>query len=294
MKKQKPIIVGIDFSASSPFVLRQATHIGSLDGSCVIAGHVLNSSSLSHWASGEDKSRAYDALVEQAKTRMKQMVKAEAPDSHVVSEVCIGRPAEELSRMVREWDASLLIIAANDMTKKRLGSIASRCVRSVTTDVLIVRNCPSGNYKKMIVCTDLSAASERVIERAIEVAEANNAALELVHVIYPPEQDYWGESIDDGGDDLSSYSERVRKKTKEKMALSLASFAQRLENLEHTSVILESTVPSVDLTYHIKESGADLAVLGTRVHSKLASIFVGTNAERLLHDAPVSVLAVRH
>jgi nucleotide-binding universal stress UspA family protein len=34
-------------------------------------------------------------------------------------------------------------------------------------------------------------------------------------------------------------------------------------------------------------------VLGTRGHSRLASYFIGTNAERLLHDATVSVLAVR-
>jgi nucleotide-binding universal stress UspA family protein len=38
---------------------------------------------------------------------------------------------------------------------------------------------------------------------------------------------------------------------------------------------------------------ADLVVMGTRGHSKLASYFIGTNAERLLQDLPVSVLAVR-
>jgi nucleotide-binding universal stress UspA family protein len=59
------------------------------------------------------------------------------------------------------------------------------------------------------------------------------------------------------------------------------------------TLVLESEMPSVAITTHVKFSGADLVVMGTRGHSPMASYFLGTNAERLLHDASVSVLAVR-
>jgi nucleotide-binding universal stress UspA family protein len=73
----------------------------------------------------------------------------------------------------------------------------------------------------------------------------------------------------------------------------LAPHAVGLAGIEHVPVILESISSSLALTHHVQDSGADLVVLGTRGHSRLASFFIGTNAERLLHDATVSVLAVR-
>jgi nucleotide-binding universal stress UspA family protein len=73
----------------------------------------------------------------------------------------------------------------------------------------------------------------------------------------------------------------------------LAPHAAALAEIEHHPVILESISSSMALTHHVQDSGADLVVLGTRGHSKLSSFFLGTNAERLLHDATVSVLAVR-
>lgn len=293
MKKQSPIVVGIDFSASSPFVLQQAADLARLHDSRVIAVHVLNASALQHWQ-GDNRKDAHEALSSQAEFRLTEMVREAAPDLGITCQVCVGRPADELNRVVTRHNASLLIIAANDMSKSRLGSIASRCARSVASDVLIVRNWQEGDFRKIVACTDLAARSSGVVVKAIEMAEANQSALEIVHVIYPPEKDYWGESIDDGGDTDESYPQRVRSRATAALDSYLEPYAGRLRELDFSPVILESTVPSVELTYHIKQTGADLAVLGTRVYSKLASIFVGTNAERLLHDAPVSVLAVRH
>ncbi|MCP5535926.1 MAG: universal stress protein [Akkermansiaceae bacterium] len=293
MNNKAPIIVGIDFSASSPFALRQAVHIGSLTGSPVVAVHVLNTSVLDHWAGTVEQASAHASLVMQAEARLTALMQEETPDAELLFEVCIGRPAEQLSRIVKERKAVLLVIAANDMTKERLGSISSSCVRTVVTDVLVTRDWQSGDFRKIVACTDLSATSGRVVEKAIELAEVNKAALEFVHVMYPPDKDYWGSTIDDVGDGSLGYVERTRRRVQDAMAQVLEPFTSQLGKLEHSSVILESTVPSVELSCHIKDTGADLVVLGTRAQSKLASIFVGTNAERLLHEAPVSVLAVR-
>jgi nucleotide-binding universal stress UspA family protein len=66
-----------------------------------------------------------------------------------------------------------------------------------------------------------------------------------------------------------------------------------LDGVKHASVILESQMPSVKITEYVLSSHSDLVVMGTHGHSAIASHFMGTNAERLIQDAPVSVFAVR-
>ena len=57
-------------------------------------------------------------------------------------------------------------------------------------------------------------------------------------------------------------------------------------------VILQSASRAVAITDYVNATDAELVVLGTRKRSALGSHFLSTNAERLIQDAPVSVLAV--
>lgn len=294
MKQNTAIIVGIDFSVSSGAVLRKAVHSSNLRGTSVLAVYVLNSSHLQHWAGHTDEAYSQELLIEQSKVRLRDFIEQQAIGKEVEQEVCIGRPADELGRIVREREASMLVIAANDMSKGYLGATASNCLRVVPTDVLVVRNWQSGNFKKILVCTDCSLGSKRVVEQSIEMAANHGATLEVLHVIYPPERDLWGasrlENVDDGS---SSLSDQIRRRAQNSIDNTLAPFAAQLAGIKYSTLILESTSASQALESYIEDSNADLAVMGTRYHSKFASIFVGTNAERLLHSVMVSVLAVR-
>ncbi len=288
-----PIIAGIDFSAASPAVLRQAVHAAGLHGALVITVHVLDSGSLAHRAASGGANPGGDLLLAQTRRKLEALVDAEAPGSGIRVEVRAGAPAEELQRLVQETGASLLVIAANDLTKKRLGSIASRCVRSAPCDVMVIRDWQEGSFAKIVVCTDFSPSSARALERGISLAAEQGARLEIVHVMYPPSRDIWGEVLEHAADSPLTYAEECRADADRDMQRFLAPHAAALAEIEHHPVILESISSSMALTHHVQDSGADLVVLGTRGHSKLSSFFLGTNAERLLHDATVSVLAVR-
>ncbi|NWK57294.1 universal stress protein [Verrucomicrobiaceae bacterium N1E253] len=294
MNPSPSIVVGIDYSASSAKALRKAVHAGTLRGGSVVAVHVLSSSHLQHWAGHKDESFSQDDLIEQSREQLSAFIAKEAPDAEVEQIVCVGRPADQLARVVSDRGASVLVVAANDMSKGHLGTTASSCLRFVPSDVLVVRNWQSGNFKKIVVCTDCSPTSERVVEKAIEIAVLHGATLEILHVIYPPKQDLWGEVLEDAADDDMSYPERMRHRSQETLNRTLIPLSSQLEAVKYSTVILESTVPSVEMTCHLEDVGADLAVLGTRQHSKLTSLFLGTNAERMMHDAKVSVLAVRY
>ncbi|MDX1679687.1 MAG: universal stress protein [Akkermansiaceae bacterium] len=292
--KQAPILVGIDFSASSSEVLKQAAHISSVWDSPVIAVHILDSSALEHWSARGSSLGSEDELKAQARERLESLASDCEGLKDLQFEVAIGEPAGELAKLAEEKDAWLLVIAANDRTKDRLGSVASRCVRKVKCDVMIERKWHRGHFEKIIVCTDLKGNKDPVLERAIKVASANKATLEIVHVAYPPERDYWGEQYEaDRPAQGLSYAQRVRAETKERLERCCSTHEEQLSAIKHETRVIESTHPAIALNSHIASSGAQLVVLGTRHKGKIAGFFGGTNAERLMHDVPVSVLAVR-
>lgn len=292
MEATSPILAGIDFSAASSAVLRHAVHAAG-GGQQVIAVHVLDSGSLAHRAASGAVNPGHDLLESQARHRLEVLVASETPGVNVAIEIRKGRPSDELHRLVEEREAPLLVIAANDSTKKRLGSIASRCVRSAPCDVLVLRDWQEGDFRRVVVCLDFSAASSRVLERGIALARENRAALDIVHVMYPSSKDIWGEVLDHSADSPVSYEDECHAKVRHEMDGFLAVQASGLAGLEYQPVILESASSALALTDYLRQCAADLVVIGTRGHSKLASHFLGTNAERLMQDVTVSVLAVR-
>lgn len=293
MKPTKSIIAGVDFSAASPSVIRHAVHAAKQGGYQVTAVHVLDSGSLAHRAASGGVNPVLEQLEAQARQRLQTLIANEASGAEVAIEIRNGRPADEIHRLIGECQSPLLVIAANDLTKKRLGSIASRCVRSAPCDVLVLRDWQDGDFRKVIVCADFSPSSSKVLERGVSLAEENGAALEIVHVMYPPSKDIWGEVLDHAMDSPLSYADECRAKVKREMDALLSSQSANLTKVQHQPVILESESSAMALTRYAQESGADLVVMGTRGQSKLASHFIGTNAERLMQDATVSVFAVR-
>ncbi len=293
MNSTAPIVAGIDFSAPSAAVLRHAVHAAGLSGAPVIAVHVLDSGILSHRIANARSSHGIEELTAKAEHKLGELVANNAADANVRTEVKYGRPADELCRVVQQSGAGLLVIAANDLTKVRLGSNASRSVRSAPCDVMVLRDWQEGNFSKILVCTDFSPSASLALARGIDLAVAHAASLEIVHVMYPPSRDIWGEVLDHKSVSDLSYAEECHNEVQKEVATFIAPFKDKLGSVKHEVVILESVVPSVALTYHVQDSGADLVILGTRGLSRIAGLFLGTNAERLLHDASVSVLAVR-
>ncbi len=284
-----PITAGIDFSAASEAVLRHAAQGATRLGVPLIAIHVLDTGSLAFRAFRGGREAD---LVIQATAKVEALLaRVEAAGASV--EIRTGKPAEEINLSMLASGSRLLVIAANDSTKKRLGSIASRCVRSAPGDVLVVRDWQEGDFKRILVCTDFSPTSGKAFERGIFLAEVCGSALEIVHVMHPPDKDPWGEVMSHKMDAAESYEEECRRVVAEEMAKMIESNKERLSKLDFTSTVLESTSSSEALNSHARLTGADLVVLGTRGVSMIEGMFIGTNAERLLHDVGVSVLAVR-
>jgi nucleotide-binding universal stress UspA family protein len=288
-----PIIAGIDFSAASNFVLRHAIHAAQFSGIPVLAVHVLDSGRLSHWAASAGAGLGPETIIKQAEAKLKALVQAEAGNAEVLMEVRTGKAADELQKVVEEQAAWMLVIAANDMTKSRLGSVASRCVRSASCDVLVLRDWQEGDFSKIVICTDFSETSKRALARGIALASANHSSLEIVHVMYPPDMDPWGETLDHAMDSPTTYAEECQTRIQRRMQDFLAPHRADLAQLPHSALILQSRCASAAITSHIRQNGADLVVLGVHGVSRITGFLLGSNAENLLQEATVSILAVR-
>ena len=289
MKPTKPILAAVDFSASSASVVAHAAALAAADGAPLVLVHVVSPDLLPHRPGSKPAVGLVESAVSEARRSLAELAESHAGGCAAVIEVPVGRPADEIHALVDRMQAGLLVVSANQPGRKRLGTTSSRCVRTVHCDVLMLREVGPNGFRKVVACVDLSPTSEVVLARAIQETAADTE-LEIVHVMYPPDRDHWGVVL---GDEVEQAASDQRAEVRAAMDRLVRGFAGQLEGRRWTPTFLESTVPSVELTCHIGDTGADLVVLGTRGHSKLGAVFLGTNAERLLHDAPASVFAVR-
>lgn len=293
MAEKQILVAGIDFTDSSPLVLRHTMQSAKSRGAALKVVHVIDQSRLKMREASGLENPSFELFETEAKRKFAELLGDSSEGVDLEFLVRIGDPADELNQVAEASGAELLVLAANDMTKKRLGSIAGRCVRTASCDVMILRDWHGFEFKNISVCVNFSAASERAIERAAGLAKESDALLKIINVMYPPSLDGWGEVMDHSADSPIPYGEECGAKVQERMAKSLGRVESALQGVRYETVILQSTSAAEAITDYVNATGAELVVLGTRKRSALGSHFLSTNAERLIQDAPVSVLAVR-
>ncbi len=130
--------------------------------------------------------------------------------------------------------------------------------------------------KKLLVATDLSARSDRALQRALGLAHQLGATLEVVHIV----NDTVPASI------IEPYEASART-TIEQLLASLPSAA----DVKPEIVIIRGHGHDKILR-HSQETGAELIVLGITRHTTY-ELFRGTTAERIIRIGNLPVLLVK-
>lgn len=286
-------VVGIDFSNTSPLVLRRAYRLAAHGGNRVTIVNVIDADTLERFFLNQPEKEKSD-IVAIAEQHLHDLLNAiPAPSGCAVeTRVLTGRPSEVLAETADDIGASLIILSAHDAKRNgRLGPTASHCVRHSSVDLLLTRDWHDREFTRVVACTDFSETSRRAFERAIAVAVADGAALELVHVAFPPASDYFGAAF------LATHDvetvDSVRSRAQKEVDAFVEPFADALDGVSFSTTILESVSPSRAITNHLHDTDADLAVVGTTGRNHLFGLHLGSNAERLIHDVHCSVLAVK-
>ena len=135
-------------------------------------------------------------------------------------------------------------------------------------------------FKKILIAQDGSKGSERVMPLAIELAKSNGAELVIAHV---DEQ-----TLGKGGGSINAGDKGLQTQ--------LQSRAQELSDegvetaFEARSVLLGG--PAHVLAQIADDVGADLIVAGSRGHSPISGLLLGSVSQRLLQVAHQPVLVV--
>lgn len=138
------------------------------------------------------------------------------------------------------------------------------------------------NYKRVLVAVDLTSDSDQVLQRAVDIAQRNGAALQLIHVIEIVSFAY-------GGDvpmDLTSLQEQIDKHAKERIKSKAAALNYPVED----SVIATGNTEE-EIHQHAAKVGADLIVIGSHGRHGLA-LLLGSTSNGVLHGAKCDILAV--
>ncbi|MCP4781035.1 MAG: universal stress protein [Hyphomicrobium sp.] len=130
--------------------------------------------------------------------------------------------------------------------------------------------------KKLLMATDLSARSDRALQRALALAHQLGATLEVIHIV----SDTVPVSI------AEQYQASART-TIEQLLASLPLAA----NVKPEIAIIRGH-DYEEILYHAQETGAELIVLGITRHIAY-ELFRGTTAERIIRIGDLPVLLVK-
>ncbi|WP_435153937.1 universal stress protein [Haladaptatus sp. DFWS20] len=140
-------------------------------------------------------------------------------------------------------------------------------------------------YDRILVPTDGSAETERVVEHAAELAEAHGAELHAVYVINSatfaslPMETSWEGISDMLQEEGESALEDVRR------------VAGRYD-VDLTTHLVEGP-PNKEIVRHAEREGFDLIVMGTHGRGGIDRLLLGSVAERVVRASTVPVLTVR-
>lgn len=143
-----------------------------------------------------------------------------------------------------------------------------------------------GAIRRIVVATDFSAGSDAAVERALQVARAHAASLELLHVF---DVSVW-HSLRGVFDAKRLAGELPQDLALRERLRALADALAAQTKLEvSASFEVGDAVPAIEA--HARKTGAALLVLGVRADPEVPGL--GSTALKLLRAAPCPVLIVR-
>ena len=137
-------------------------------------------------------------------------------------------------------------------------------------------------YNKIIWATDGSAASDAALPQVRELAAANGTAVVVLHC----DESFVGPRAYglEVNVDEPEVQEKIKKQAEE---LKGEGFDVTTEFVSGHSGIAAHAIAEA-----AKKDGADLIVVGTRGHTRLGGLLLGSVTQRLLQVAPCPVLSV--
>ncbi len=296
MKNLRSIVAGTDFSEAAESALAEAFRIAAWDRTELTVVYVVDAQVVEETLDQVDVEKS--SLLESAERKLKEQVLAIVGDGYpYVAEVRLGHPFEELLGVCQEKNADLLVLGAQGSSRdeKRVGVLATSCVRKAPLPVLLIRSAQAQPFGRVVACIGSNETSRDLLLRAWEIAEQDGAELIALSVVRPAVSSL-GETglgllevdMPPGRDDYQRTLALRRLEDLVDDVREERGFRSRVK----TAAVLDPR-PDTAIINYLKKHDADLAVMGTVGRTGWRRLLMGTTAEHVVQKASSSVLAIK-
>ncbi len=299
MQQIEKILFPTDFSDSADHAFSHACMLADRFNAELVMLHVVALHDEDPYHPGHkfpDIRAYYDQLASTADSNMKKVKQQRASHINVRHEVRRGvSPGDVVLDFIQENGIDLVAMGThgrNAVTRFLLGSIAEKIIHHAPCPVLTSRADPGGEdirkgYKRILVPTDFSPASERALDFALQLFPAGAGELHVVHV------------VDDGihpayyaGGETSLFDLLPDLHKRSLAAIDKFLMAKVPENITVSRKVLEGGVAARISSYG-RDNRINLVVMGARGAGRLEEFILGSNADRVVRKAHSPVLTVK-
>ncbi|UYP29540.1 universal stress protein [Pseudomonas sp. Z8(2022)] len=227
--------------------------------------------------------------VQQAETLLLAQAERLGEQAGSVPRVIVGtgEAAAVIVESARGMGADLLVVGAHRKSALRdffVGTTLERVVRSSHLPVLRVNGPVTHEYRRAVLAMDLSRTSQQALQRARELGLAS---LDSLHVASAVEPVAAGAMMEAGisAEVLENQRELLRQQLVERLDAVGASLSQE-------RLLVQIGSPEGVVGEALRQSGADLLVLGTHAREGASRFFLGSVASRLLGTLDSDALIV--
>ncbi|QDI91430.1 universal stress protein [Salicibibacter halophilus] len=289
------ILVAVDGSEQSDEALKTAIHFAKHHNSVLLITHVLDTRNFDFPViAGYVRRELWDQYTKAAEDLLETSKEnAEAAGLEQVQTILKkGSPRYEIPEtLTKEYDIDLLMVGErgrNATERMIVGSVAEACMRRSPCDVLTVKNEASTTlYRNILVAVDGSEHSEQALAKAIEIANAQRATLNIACVLewgnfeksivfYQP--NYMADAQKDSENMLQRYKEQAEE-----------------QGMENVHTILHSGNPRLEIPRVLTiENNIDLLITADTGQHAVSRFVTGSVAESSVRHSPRDVLTVKN
>lgn len=278
------ILVATDFSERSDRALRRATLLARQFGASMWLVHVVDDDQPSQIVDSERRD-AWDLLRRMTETA--RDVDGVTCDALVL----LASPFAGIAQAVEELAPDLLVIGPHRrqvLLDVFVGTTAERTIRCVPCPVLMANAPPAGNYRHLLVTTDLSDGSRAALERLPALGLSGGARTTVLHISDAQALGLtFSSSLPRAEQDACLAEERARASKDLSTFLDGTDLGSAQQLVRHGA-----SAAQFEILGAADELKCDLVVLSTRGRTGLERLLLGSVTEQVLGSSTVDVLAI--
>ena len=266
----KSIIVGTDFSKGSFVALELATDIAN-KMECDIK---LIWAKREKLLIDEEQQTVMTLLAEEKLKRLCEEYQPLMRHGTIRWEICKGKVAAVMSREARHANAPMIVIGTNGASgfeKYWMGSTAVRIVQEAPVPVLTIRQGFDFHkqLERIVVPIRVNVNSRQKVPPAVSMAKMFGSEIHILGLIDSPDQ--------------SSHLRAYMMQTAEFLGN---------EGVKYVSTVRKYKNYGDEVLNYAESVKADLVVINTEQDRIISQLFLGTNAQQIVHKSQLPVLCI--